>query len=65
MAIQMCWLRELWRAFEDVPIDHDGCLLEDFGSFEQGEHREDVWRWFESQNPNFSVGDAQRGIWPV
>ena len=54
-------LQSLWAQLADVPVDNDGCLDADFLHFENGTPREDVWVWFEKQNPEFSVAEMQRG----
>ena len=51
-------LRELWALLGDRPVNDEGCLGEWFLSFPEGSHREDVWRWFESKNPDFSAAAA-------
>lgn len=52
-------LRALWEQLADIPVDDSDCIDQPFHGFAIGTHREDVWRWFESQNPAFSVGDMQ------
>lgn len=52
-------LKALWAQLSDVPIDADDCLDADFLHFEDGTPREDVWAWFESQHPEFSVAEMQ------
>ncbi|MBA9846765.1 hypothetical protein ACUXIL_003405 [Ralstonia pickettii] len=56
-------LYRLWDALRDVPVTEDGRNLDGaFLHFSKGVETESVWRWFEAQNPNFIVGDVQRGI---
>lgn len=55
-------LYQMWDLLADVPTNEDDTLAQEFLSFEVGTPREDVWRWFESQNPKFVVGDVMRGI---
>lgn len=50
-------LRSLWAKFGDEPVDAEDQLEKPFLHFMPGTHREDVWRWFESQHPQFIVGD--------
>lgn len=58
----------LWDQLSDVPVaDGSGALAPDtldgtFLHFSAGTPREEVWRWFEAQHPQFSVGDVQRGL---
>lgn len=54
-------LYQLWGSFNDVPTDEDGAIEVKFLDFEKGTHREDIWRWFESQNKNFVIGEIQSG----
>lgn len=60
MGLQMCY--QLWDLFADVPANDDGKIEHRFLHFDIGTHREEVWRWFEDQNPDFIVGDVQRGV---
>lgn len=59
-------LYALWAKFGDIPTGDTGeeadCLEEPFQHFPVGTHREEVWRWFEAQNPDFIVGDVMQGI---
>ena len=55
-------LYKLWEQLGDIPVTADGLrLAESFLHFEKGAGTQTVWRWFESQNPQFSVAAAQRG----
>lgn len=62
-------LYALWDKLGDVPTEFDGdnvdCLDEPFLDFAAGTPREDVWHWFEAQNPGFIVGDVMQGIRPA
>lgn len=40
-------LEELWKKFEDVPIDEDECIEEDFEDWEKGTDRYEIWHWFD------------------
>lgn len=66
----MLELRALWEILRDVPVADrcdelpDGSIGEPFLHFPKGVAREDVWHWFEAQNPTFVVGDALMGVWP-
>jgi len=55
-------LRALWATFGDTPtiIEGDVELIDEpFLHFPVGTDREHVWRWFEAQNKEFSVGALQ------
>lgn len=54
-------LMQLWQKLGDIPVTDEGYLEEDFESFPAGTDREDVWRWFEAQNPDFVVGEVLQG----
>lgn len=54
-------LYQLWDSLGDVPTDEDDAIEVKFLDFEKGTHREDIWRWFESQNSNFVTGEIQSG----
>jgi len=60
--IELLWL---WNKLGDAPTftestdEYDVDSIEvPFLHFSVGTHREDVWRWFEAQNPDFLVTDA-------
>lgn len=55
-------LYENWDSFADVPVSKDGAIEAPFLHFGVGAERETIWRWFESQNPRFIVGDVMNGI---
>lgn len=56
-------LYALWEKLGNVPTDSDGENLDEpFLHFTAGTPREDVWHWFEAQNPGFVVGDVMQGI---
>ena len=41
-------IKELWENFGDVPMNPETECIDDFwGRFIPGDHREDVWHWFE------------------
>jgi len=60
-------LYALWDQLADVPVTFDGQDVLDapFEQFEAGTPREDVWHWFEAQNPRFVVGAVMQGIRPA
>lgn len=56
-------LYALWDELRDIPVTEDGQHLDAvFQHFSKGAEIETVWHWFEAQNPQFIVGDVQRGI---
>lgn len=42
-------IKELWEAFEEVPIDNNYKILERFCKFPKGTSRFEVWAWFEEE----------------
>ena len=56
----MTELNSLWYDLGDVPTTYEGddvdCIELPFLHFPVGTHREEIWHWFESQNPEFIVG---------
>lgn len=59
----------LWDSLADIPVAEgessemeEGAIEQDFLHFRAGTPREDIWRWFESQHPEFVVGEVQQGI---
>ncbi len=52
-------LRRAWKALENVPVDDDGRIGIQFRHFPAHTPRETIWHWFEEQNPDFSVAEAQ------
>lgn len=56
-------LEYLWEKFEDVLVDDDECILDDFLGFEQGTHREEVWHWFDERYSGGVAGLMWGGGW--
>lgn len=58
----------LWDSLSDIPTVDNHPEFEDnsielpFLHFPAGTPREEIWRWFEAQHPEFKVGDVQQGI---
>lgn len=60
----------LWDQLRDVAVVEDAtrpgsallCLDQPFLHFSKGAEVEEVWHWFERQNPQFIVGDVMQGI---
>lgn len=63
--IELEKLLHLWLELGDIPVDDNDCIEEPFLHFEVGDHREEIWHWFEEQNPHFIVGDMQQGKRPA
>jgi len=55
-------LYTLWDQLGEIPIDSDERIEAEFLHFEAGTHREEIWHWFEGQNPQFVVGEVQQGL---
>ncbi len=58
-------LYALWDRLGDVPIvDHESSEVTDgaFLHFPIGTQREEIWRWFEAQHPDFILGEVMQGI---
>lgn len=56
----------LWDKLRDIPVSEDGALIDEaFLHFSVGTPCEDIWHWFESQNPRFVVGDVMQGDRPA
>ena len=59
--------KKLWAELRNIPIDEHENLDQDFTptgfniTFEKGEHREDVWHWFEETFNLSVVKDLMRG----
>ena len=52
----------LWDYFGDLPMNPETEEMEvPFMRFPEGTHREEIWKWFESTFPGFSVGKALCG----
>lgn len=57
-----------WDRLGDVPTAdghfeyEDGAIEQPFLDFPAGTHREEIWRWFEAQHPEFVVGEVMQGI---
>ena len=49
---ELCCLKTLWDRFENVPIDKDECIEEDFHIWEKGTERFHIWHWFDERCPN-------------
>lgn len=55
----------LWADLGDIPTvfegEHVDEIEQEFLHFPVGTHRENIWRWFESMNEKFSVGEIMSG----
>ena len=54
-------LIKLWEMGGDIPVDENDCIEEPWSGFPVGTEREELWSWFEEQNPAFVVGEALMG----
>ena len=57
-------LYDLWKTLGDTPVaESPSGLRIDLGwlTFQKGALVEDIWHWFEKQNPRFIVGDVMQG----
>ncbi len=52
----------LWDKLQTAPRFTDGRLASPFHGFQAGTSREELWAWFERQDPRFVVKDVQQGI---
>lgn len=57
-------LYSLWDQLGSIPVDSADtvCIEQPFLHFKAGTQVEAIWRWFESQNENFVVGEVMQGI---
>ena len=58
-------LRDLyakWDELADVPLADDETIEKGVLHFAAGTQREEIWHWFERQNPRFIVGEVMQGI---
>ena len=51
-----------WDALADVPLADDETIEKGVLHFAAGTQREEIWHWFERQNPRFIVGEVMQGI---
>ena len=49
---ELMTLRQLWQAFEKVPVNNDDEIEKDFLNLPAGTSRMDVWHWFDERCPN-------------
>lgn len=68
----MLELKALWKLLGRVPVFEessdefeDNSIEEPYLHFAIGTPREDIWHWFEAQNPNFIVGEVMMGVWRI
>jgi hypothetical protein len=61
MSTSLAALYALWDELGDVPVDDSGRIQARFGCFDAGAPRDEVWRWFEAENPQFVVGEVMQG----
>ena len=57
-----------WDKLGDIPVSagtdnvEADTIEKPFLHFPVGTHREEIWRWFETQHPDFVVGEVMQGI---
>lgn len=62
-TISLAQLYRLWDELGNVLVTDNGEYIDEpFLTFHKGSRLEDVWRWFESRNPRFVVGQVMQGI---
>ena len=49
---KLCCIKTLWEKFENVPIDDDECIDENFHIWEKGTDKFHIWHWFDERCPN-------------
>lgn len=52
-------IHKLWKLLGDHAVNSKDKILNAFLHFPAGTHREVIWAWFETCNPEFSVANAQ------
>lgn len=50
--VELYTLRQLWKAFENYPVNNDDEIEADFLFFPAGTSKFDVWHWFDERCPN-------------
>lgn len=56
-----------WDKFRDTPVSEGNdqveadTIEESFLHFPVGTPREEIWRWFENQHPDFVIGEVMQG----
>jgi len=43
-------LETLWRLGDDVPVDADECIEEEWHIWDIGTSRESIWHWFDAHH---------------
>lgn len=55
-------LYKLWEQLGDIPTDEESNTGAPFLDFPIGTPVQDIWHWFEAQNPDFIAGQVLSGI---
>jgi hypothetical protein len=45
-------LESIWEEFENIPINKNDEIEQDFYFWEKGTYRFDIWNWFDEKLPN-------------
>lgn len=43
-------IETIWDVFEDVPLDENECIENDWFGFPKGTDKLDIWRWFDERH---------------
>ena len=43
-------IEQLWQELEDVLVDENDCLCNDWRGWSKGTHREEIWYWFDEHH---------------
>ena len=43
-------IEQLWQELEDVLVDENDCLCDDWREWNKGTHREEIWKWFDEHH---------------
>lgn len=43
-------IEQLWQELEDVLVDENDCLCDDWRDWPKGTHREEIWYWFDEHH---------------
>jgi len=44
-------IKNIWNDFEEIPIDTDECIENDFYIWEKGTEKFYIWQWFDEKLP--------------
>ena len=43
---------QLWKSLEDIPVDKNECIEQDFYVWKKGTDKFAIWHWFDEKLPN-------------